>query len=148
MSDLLMTHLFRQLTLLLDLIYIGEVNVFEDDLMPSCLLPASSRLKGSHQTRPPKWAKSGFSSTQEESIAGPQLTSTPIQGYLWGVPLRYSSRCGWSSPVRSLLKNLEEAAGTTLYVLHRRWNLHPKYICSSSVFIDHIVSWVLYWWGV
>ena len=27
-----MTHLFRQLTLLLDFIYTGEVNVLEDDL--------------------------------------------------------------------------------------------------------------------
>ena len=49
-------------------------------LMPSCLLPATSRLKVSHQPHsPPKQAKSGFSSTQEESIPGPQLTSTVNQ---------------------------------------------------------------------
>ena len=74
-----MTYLFRQLTLLLDFIYTGEVNVLEDDLNAFLSAAGDLTIEGLTSTSPPKQAKSGFSSTQEESIPGPQLTSTVNQ---------------------------------------------------------------------
>ena len=74
-----MTYSFRQLTLLLDFIYTGEVNVLEDDLNAFLSAAGDLTIEGLTSTSPPKQAKSGFSSTQEESIPGPQLTSTVNQ---------------------------------------------------------------------
>jgi len=62
----------KQLTLLLDFIYTGEVNVFLS-------VAGDLKIEGLTSTSHTKQAKSGFSSTQEESMPGPQLTSTPIQ---------------------------------------------------------------------
>ena len=53
--------------------------MLKDDLNAFLSIAGDLKIEGLTSTSPPKQAKSGFSSTQEESIAGPQLTSTPIQ---------------------------------------------------------------------
>ena len=78
MSDLL-AHLFRQLTLLLDFIYTGEVNVLEDDLNAFLSVASDLKIEGLTSSSTSKQAKSGFSSTQVVSLPARQLTSTPIQ---------------------------------------------------------------------
>ena len=50
-----------------------------------------------------------------QQIAKYTILIDAFSTYLWGVPLRYSSIFGWSSPGRSVLKNLEEAARITLW---------------------------------
>ena len=65
--------------MLLDFIYTGEVNVLEDDLNAFLSVASDLKIEGLTSTSTPKQAKSGFSSTQEESIPGPQLTSTVNQ---------------------------------------------------------------------
>ena len=75
----LLTHLFRQLTLLLDFIYTGEVNVLEDDLNAFLSVASDLKIEGLTSSSTSKQAKSGFSSTQVVSLPARQLTSTPIQ---------------------------------------------------------------------
>ena len=67
--------MFRQLTLLLDFIYTGEVNVLKDDLNAFLSIAGDLKIEGLTSTSTPKQAKSGLSSTQENF--DPQLTSTP-----------------------------------------------------------------------
>jgi len=69
----------KQLTLLLDFIYTGEVNVLKDDLNAFLSIAGDLKIEGLTSTSTPKQAKSGVSSTPEELIPGRQLTSTPIQ---------------------------------------------------------------------
>merc|ERR1712013_480359 len=68
----------KQLTPLFGFFCTGEVKVLEDDLNAFLSVAGDLQSEGLTSTSAPKQAKSGFSSTQE-SIPGPQLTSTVIQ---------------------------------------------------------------------
>ena len=53
--------------------------MLKDDLNAFLSVASDLKIEGLTSTSLPKQAKSGFSSTQEESMPGPELTSTPMQ---------------------------------------------------------------------